>query len=158
MTGIIPPPSNPASPDMERLIEFAGNHTLLVGLFVAILVLLIGTEVARRLRKYQEVTPGQATQLINREDAVVLDVRSAGEFQEGHIAGAKNLPADALEQQGRQLDKLRDRPVIVCCIAGPRSSKVAGWLTTQGFERVFLLAGGIRAWQSDNLPLVKGSK
>jgi rhodanese-related sulfurtransferase len=143
---------------MEQLLEFAGNHALLVGLFVGLLVLLVGTEVARQLRKYREVTPTQATQLINREDAVVLDVRSANEFQEGHIGGARNIPADALEQHKKQLDKLKDKPVIVCCIAGPRSTKVAGWLTANGFERVYLLSGGIRAWQSENLPLVKRNK
>lgn len=141
---------------MEQLLEFAGNHTLLVALFVGILVLLVGNEVARHLRKFREVSPTQATQLINREDAVVLDVRSANEFQEGHIGGARNVPADALEQHKKQLEKLKDRPVIICCIAGPRSTKVAGWLTANGFERVYLLAGGIRAWQSENLPLVKG--
>lgn len=143
---------------MERLIEFAGNHTLLVGLFAAILVMLIGTEVSRRLRRFKEVSPTQATQLINRENAVVLDVRSANEFQQGHIAGARNVPADAVEQQQKQTEKLRDRPVIVCDQAGPTSSRVAGRLAAQGFERVFVLAGGIRSWQSENLPLVKGSK
>lgn len=143
---------------MERLIEFAGNHTLLVGLFVAIVVLLVGSEVARWLRKYREVSPTGATQLINREDAVVLDVRSASEFQDGHIAGARNVPADALEQHRAQLEKLANRPVVVCCMAGPRSNKVAGWLTANGFEHVYLLSGGVRAWQSENLPLVKGNK
>lgn len=156
--GIIAPPFKTRPPKMEQLLEFAGNHALLVGLFVGLLALLAGTEVARQLRKYREVSPTQATQLINREDAAVLDVRSANEFQEGHIAGARNVPADALEQQKKQLDKLKDRPVIVCCIAGPRSTKVAGWLTANGFDRVYLLSGGIRAWQSENLPLVKGNK
>lgn len=143
---------------MERLIEFAGNHTLLVGLFAAILVMLIGSEVARRLRKFREVSPTQATQLINRENAVVLDARSLNEFEQGHIAGARNVPADALEQHQKQIDKLRDRPVIVCCNAGPTSNRVAGRLAAQGFERVYVLDGGIRSWQSDNLPLVKGGK
>ena len=143
---------------MDRLLEFAGNHTLLVGLFVAILVMLVGTEVSRRLRKFREVSPTQATQLINRENAVVLDVRSSNEFQQGHIAGAKNVPSDALEQQQKQIDKLRDRPVIVCCNAGPTSNRVAGRLSAQGFEQVYVLDGGIRSWQSDNLPLVKGNK
>lgn len=143
---------------MDRLIEFAGNHPLLVGLFAALLTVLVGTEVARRLRKYREVSPTQATQLINREDAVVLDVRSANEFQEGHIAGARNVPADSLEQQQKQLDKLRKRPLIVCCNAGPRSSRIAAWLASQGFEPVYVLDGGIRAWQSENLPLEKGNR
>lgn len=143
---------------MEQLLEFAGNHTLLVALFVAIVVMLVGNEVARHLRKYREVSPTQATQLINREDAVVLDVRSMNEFQEGHIGGARNVPFDALEKHRAQLDKLADRPVIVCCTAGARSPKAAGWLTAHGFESVYLLAGGIRAWQSENLPLVKGNK
>lgn len=141
---------------MERLIEFVGNHALLAGLFVALLVALVGTEVARHLRKYREVSPSQATQLINREDAVVLDVRSTSEFEQGHIAGAKNFPAEGLEQQEKQLGKFRDKPVILCCNAGTRSSRAAGWLTSQGFETVYVLAGGIRAWQSDNLPLEKG--
>lgn len=143
---------------MERLPEFIGNHPWLVAAFVLILLLLVGTEVARWMRRFREVSPGQATLLINREKAVVLDVRSAAEFQEGHIAGARHVPLDGLDKHQARIDRWRERPVLVCCDAGNRSPKAAGWLTARGFERVFVLAGGLRAWRADNLPLEKGKK
>lgn len=143
---------------MERLPEFIGNHPWLVLAFVIIVLLLIGTEVARLLRKYKELSPGEATMLINREDAAVVDVRSVAEFQEGHIRGARNVPLESLERQEKVLARLRDRPVIVCCGAGNHSPRAAGWLTSNGFERVYLLSGGMRSWQSENLPVTKGKE
>jgi len=141
---------------MDRLPEFIGNHPWLVAAFVAVLVLLIGSEIARRLRRFKEISPGLATQLINRQNAVVLDVRPAGEFQEGHIAGARNVPADTLQQQDRMLGKLGDKPLILCCASGQRSARAAGWLAANHPAPVFVLAGGLRAWRSDNLPVESG--
>ncbi|HEU4923595.1 MAG TPA: rhodanese-like domain-containing protein [Burkholderiales bacterium] len=99
------------------------------------------------------VNTAEATHLINREDALVLDVRDPGEFGAGHILGAKNVPLSRLGDA--EVAKRKDRPVIVYCEGGERSSKAVAALKRQGFARVVNLTGGLRAWQQAGLPVEK---
>ena len=99
------------------------------------------------------VNTAEATHLINREDALVLDVRDPGEFGAGHILGAKNVPLSRLDDA--EVAKRKDRPVIVYCEGGERSSKAVAALKRQGFARVVNLTGGLRAWQQAGLPVEK---
>ncbi len=99
------------------------------------------------------VTTGEATNLINREDAQVLDVREAADFATGHLAGARNIPVAKFGERAADLDKLKGAPLIVCCETGIRSTKAVSALKKQGFERVFSLDGGIAAWNKAGLPL-----
>jgi rhodanese-related sulfurtransferase len=97
----------------------------------------------------------QATQLINRQDALVLDVREAARYAEAHILGAKNLPLADLERRAGELDKYKSRPVIVACDTGSTSARAAGRLKALGFTQAVSLAGGFRAWAQGGLPLEK---
>ena len=97
----------------------------------------------------------QATQLINREDALVLDVREPTEFDNGHLLGAKNLPLGSVEARAGELDKHKAKPVIVICGDGNRASKAATILREKGFANVVNLSGGLPAWQQAGLPVVK---
>lgn len=115
--------------------------------------LLIGTSV--RGRGAAGVTPAQATQLINREDAVVIDVRESGEFAAGHIPNARHIPLGELPKRLPELEKLRDRPFIVNCQSGARSANACNVLRKAGFEKVNNLEGGIMAWQEASLPIKK---
>jgi rhodanese-related sulfurtransferase len=99
------------------------------------------------------VNTAEATHLINREDALVLDVRDPGEYGAGHILGAKNVPLSRLGDAS--VAKRKDRPVIVYCEGGERSSKAVAALKRQGFARVVNLTGGLRAWQQAGLPVEK---
>jgi rhodanese-related sulfurtransferase len=101
------------------------------------------------------VTPAQATHLINREDAVVIDVRDTNEFANGHVLGAKNLPAARMETAASEVVKKKDRPVIVYCDGTDRSGKALAALKKQGFTRVANLSGGLKAWQDAGLPVEK---
>jgi rhodanese-related sulfurtransferase len=98
------------------------------------------------------VSVAEATQLINREDALVVDVRDPGEYQAGHVLGAKNTPLDRLE--GGEL-KRKDKPVILYCESGERAPKAAALLKKQGFERVVCLSGGLGAWKQAGMPVEK---
>ena len=110
----------------------------------------------RRATGGPSVNPSQATQLINREDAVVLDVRDPGEYGAGHILGAKNLPLSRIDSGGADLaGKRKDRPVILYCEGGNRSAKAAAVLKGQGYTRVLNLSGGLGAWQQAGLPVEK---
>ena len=97
----------------------------------------------------------QATHLINREDALLLDVREPGEYGAGHALGAKNMPVSRLEAAGGDLAKRKDKPVIVYCDGGERSAKALAALKKQGFTRVTNLSGGLKAWQQAGLPVEK---
>jgi rhodanese-related sulfurtransferase len=101
------------------------------------------------------VSTTQATHLINREEALVVDVREPNEFAAGHVLGAKNVPLARLDASGAELAKRKERPLIVCCDGGERSAKALAVLKKQGFTRVANLSGGIAAWQQAGLPVEK---
>ncbi|CAM3373503.1 rhodanese-like domain-containing protein [Halomonas lysinitropha] len=138
---------------IDQLFEFVQNHPLLVGAFLLVLIAWITYEV--RNSSSGGVTSGEATQLINREDAVVLDLREAGEFKAGHIAGARNIPQSKLDERMRELEKDKSKPIIVACKHGQSSGVAQAKLTKAGFGRVFKLKGGMAQWQADGLPVVK---
>ena len=137
---------------MHQLLEFAGNHLILVAAFIAILALLIHN-LASDMGGKGMVGPQQATELINREDGVVVDVRSMADFNKGHIIRAINIPMSGLQNQLGQLEKYKRKPIIVTCRSGAQSSLACKQLQRNGFERVYNLKGGILAWQSKNLPM-----
>jgi rhodanese-related sulfurtransferase len=95
----------------------------------------------------------QATQLMNREDAVVVDLRPAADFAKGHILGARSIPLADLEKHAAELDKHKAKPVIVYCSAGNSSGASVALLRRNGFANVVNLAGGYAAWQQAGLPV-----
>jgi rhodanese-related sulfurtransferase len=97
----------------------------------------------------------EAVQMMNRRDAVVLDVRDAGEFAAGHIPHARNIPFGELSNRLRELEKFKSRPIIVSGDSGARASKVCGALQKIGFTDVVALHGGVRGWVEASLPVEK---
>ena len=140
--------------DTQQLIEFAGNHTLLVLALFAILVMLIGTEIQQRLSQVKAVSPGEATRLLNHNNAIMIDMRSDKDYRDGHIVNAVNVP-DGKGEIPAALSKHLERPVIVYCQRGNNSTAVCNRLSKQGFESVYKLQGGVLAWQKADLPLTK---
>jgi rhodanese-related sulfurtransferase len=139
---------------MSPLVQFVQNNLLLIVVaFVSGAMLL--WPFVRRSAGGPYVTPQQATHLINREDALVVDVREAAEYGAGHILGAKNVPLARVEDGANDLAKRKDKPLIVYCDSGNRAGKALGALKKQGFERVVNLNGGLGAWQSAGLPVEK---
>jgi rhodanese-related sulfurtransferase len=141
--------------DIHQLSEFAVNHDLLVAAFVVILALLAVLELKHRLGKIRDIAPGEATRLINHENAILVDMRNDKDYRDGHIVNAVHVPADKHEAAGK-LDKYRDRPLIVCCRSGNQSLKLCTELSKKGFASVYNLKGGLHAWQQAGLPLSKG--
>ena len=135
-------------------MQFVQNNLLLfVVAFVSGAMLL--WPLVRRSAGGPWVNPAQATHLINREDALVIDVREPGEYAAGHVLGAKNVPLARLDGAAGELGKRKDRPVIVYCDGGDRSGKAIAALKKQGHTRLANLSGGIGAWQQAGLPLEK---
>lgn len=105
----------------------------------------------------ENISVAQATLLINREDALVVDVREAGEWGSGHVIGARHITLGQLEKRMSELEKFKEKPIIVMCATGNRSSSACGQLKKGGFAKVFSLAGGVSAWREANLPLTTKS-
>jgi len=97
----------------------------------------------------------QATQLMNRDDALVIDVRAAADYAKGHILGAKNVPLAELEKRAGELDKHKAKPVILHCGDGNRAGSGVALLRKGGFAHVVNLTGGYAAWQQAGLPVEK---
>jgi len=102
------------------------------------------------------LSPHEAVRLLNRENAVALDVRPASEFEHGHIINARHIPLAELKQRIGELDKLKGKPILVYCAAGTLSAQAVTDLRRAGFEHVARLKGGIAAWRAENLPLTQG--
>jgi len=136
-------------------VKFLQDNILLIAVAFVSGAMLLWPYV-RRATGGPSVSPSQATQLINREDALVIDVREPGEYGAGHILGAKNVPLSRVDTGGADTaGKRKERPVILYCDSGNRSAKAAAVLRGQGYTRVLNLSGGIGAWQQAGLPVEK---
>jgi rhodanese-related sulfurtransferase len=118
-------------------------------------MMLFWSMFGNRIRGIKEVDCVAATQLINHKNALVLDVREDAEFKAGHVINAKLLPLGKLNERVGELEKYRDKPVVVVCRSGARSANACALLGKQGFAEVYNLSGGMIAWQKANLPQEK---
>jgi rhodanese-related sulfurtransferase len=135
-------------------VDFVQDNVLLILVAFASGAMLLWPLV-RRTSGGPWVSATQATQLINREDALVVDVREPGEYAAGHILGAKNIPLERATAGAGEIAKKKSRPLIVYCETGDRSAKALAALKAQGFTRAFNLSGGINGWRQAGLPVEK---
>lgn len=143
---------------MEQFVTFLLKNPfnmLLFGTAVVTGGMLVWPLFNRLFRGGQEVSTLQAVQFINRRDAVVIDVRDAGEYATGHIANSKHIPEAQLANRMKELEKFKSRPIIVSCRSGSRAASAAAALRKNGFKEVFVLRGGVAAWQQASMPLEK---
>jgi rhodanese-related sulfurtransferase len=136
---------------MPQLLEFVTNHFLLVGAFGGVLIALLWT-LASGFGS-NALSPQQGVMLMNREQALPLDVRNATSYRAGHIINAINIELSELPGAATKIEKYKALPVIVYCDAGTSSAQAAKKLRQVGFTKVYQLQGGLSAWRSDNLPL-----
>ncbi len=137
---------------MDQFIEFAVNHPLHVGALIALGSALAFTE----MRKGgQSISSAQLTELVNRNAAVVLDVREKADFGKGHIVGAISLPFAKIGERVGELEKYREKTIIVLDAMGQHSGSVGKTLKKAGFANVVRLQGGMSTWTGDNLPVVR---
>jgi len=142
---------------MQEIMQFVGRHPILSLAWVGLLAAVLFTTFKGLVSKVKVITRGEATRLINQEDAIVVDVRSRDDFRKGHIASAISVPAGDIKAGNLgELDKHKAKPVIVVCGNGISSQEPAALLNKAGFEKVTLLKEGIAGWAGENLPLVRG--
>ncbi|HSR61963.1 MAG TPA: rhodanese-like domain-containing protein [Gammaproteobacteria bacterium] len=140
---------------MEHFPEFVANHLFLFTLLIAILALLIWSFLGSNVGGIPQVGPAEATRLVNRENARMLDVRPLDDFNQGHIINALNLPASETETASKKFDKYKQKPVIIYCNTGMESVRVARTLKNEGFENLYILKGGMQSWRNANLPVTR---
>ena len=142
---------------MQEIMPFVSDHPMLCLGWVALLIAVIVTTLKTRFSKVNEITRGEAIRLINKEDAVIVDLRSRDDYRKGHIANALNLTSAEVKNGSLgELDKAKTKPIIVVCATGTTSREPAENLNKAGFERVYVLKEGISGWSGENLPLVRG--
>lgn len=137
-----------------NLVKFVTEHIFLVALAAVSGGMLIWPAL-RRTTTGASISTLQATLMINQQNALVLDVRDAADFEKGHVLNARHLPMSDLAMRSSEIEKYRNKPVIVVCESGNRSDKAAAALRKQGFAQVYSLSGGVGAWQQAGLPLEK---
>lgn len=136
---------------MDRLLEFITNHWELVGIFAFFAIALLWDN-SRRSGK--SVSPAEATIKINKEKALVLDIRDSKDFSAGHLANAVNIPYAQLSERLSELDKHKERPIILVCKTGQTVSVAGKMLREKGFDAL-RLSGGMLEWSNQNLPVVR---
>jgi len=138
---------------VEQLIEFAGNHGMLVAGFAGVVLLLIWTEITRYTRGYTELTPVQAVQKINQGQTAIVDISTTADFSKGHLSGAKHIALSRFNKPDPDIEKIKSGPVLVVCKNGQTAHQAAAKLVKLGAADVAVLKGGVTQWVSDQYPL-----
>ncbi|HQY49518.1 MAG TPA: rhodanese-like domain-containing protein [Thermomonas sp.] len=139
-----------------ELAAFAGRNPVLSLALVGLTVAIVVNEMLSLLSGVRRIGPAQLTALVNRDNALVVDLRAIGDFEKGHIAGAKNVQMSQFDPENKALAPAKSLPVVLVCQVGQTATTAAKRLRKAGFAQVAVLEGGIQAWQSADLPLVKG--
>lgn len=134
------------------IMEFVQDNILLVIAAVASGTMLLWSFLGNRVSGINQVNTLEATRLMN-DDALMLDVREDNEWAVGHIPNAKHIRLGQLSDQLAQLEKFKDKPIVVYCRSGNRSGRACAMLKKSGFSNASNLAGGIVAWEQANLPI-----
>ena len=143
---------------MHQLPDFFTRHWGLSLLFIVVLAGLIATEIKRLTRKFKQLTPAALTQMINRENAMVVDISPLADFEKGHIPGSHHVAINQFDPESKKLAAVKSLPVVMVCRSGASSQRAAARLVKAGFERVFVLTNGMVGWSQAELPTAKGRK
>ena len=94
------------------------------------------------------------TKLVNKNSASLIDLRTANEFETGHIANSVNMPHDEFEKYDHRISSDLETPIILICSTGRQSVNIGEDLLKKDYSNVNILSGGIMTWQQEGLPLV----
>ena len=136
-------------------MQFISNNIIPISIAFFSGAMLLWSLFGNRFRGIKEVDTTAALQLINHKNAVVLDVREQSEYDSGHVLNSKLIPLGKLKERLGELEKQKNKPIVVVCRSGNRSATACVLLGKQGFDQAYNLAGGVQAWQKNNLPLEK---
>lgn len=136
-------------------MEFFRQNVLLIGLAIGSGLALLLPMLSRSAAGISVLSVTEAVMLMSRKSALVLDVREPDEFAQGHLQGARNVPLSQLSARLKELEKFRDKPVLVVCERGRRANAAAKLLKAQSFTALNVLKGGMQAWIEAKMPSSK---
>ncbi len=137
---------------VEQIFEFIGNHYILVSIFAGLLVVFF---IGEGKRGGAAISSTNLVNLVNREDALIVDLRDMKDYGKGHIAGALNLPYTSFDTRAGELEVYKERPLVLVCKMGQHAGAIGRKLKAQGFDDVRRLSGGMAEWTANSLPVVK---
>jgi rhodanese-related sulfurtransferase len=144
---------------MDRYLEFILNHYILSLALAVVTYLLIQELLDTAFKKFDSISPLVAVTKMNDTDTIVIDVREPHEFVASHIIDSINIPLGSLDQGLSKIISHKNKPVLISCQSGTRSASAGKILTKAGFEQVFVIIGGMQAWENDyKLPVKITSK
>jgi rhodanese-related sulfurtransferase len=136
---------------MALFLEFLSQQWMLVGALLAVIVMLILHE---GRKSGPSLSPQQAINVVNSEDGVFIDLRDAAEFKKGHIVNAINIPSAKLPSRLVELEKFKDKPIVLVCKMGQQSSAAGKQLKAESYTKVYKMTGGMMEWSNLQLPTV----
>ena len=141
---------------MQEYIDFFSNNLMLSLAWIATAGFLAFSFLQGKLNKVNSVTTQEAITLINKQNAIVVDIRTQDEYKKGHIVNSKNITQSQItDGKFSEIENHKDTPIIVVCETGHRSSGAGAKLSKAGFTQVHNLQTGMSGWQSENFPTTK---
>lgn len=141
---------------MQEYIDFFSNNPMLSIAWVVIAAMLISSVIKDKLSPVKNINVQDATLLINKQNAVVVDIRSADEFKKGHIVNAKHITLSQIEEgKLTEIENHKQTPIIIVCESGARGESASNKLVKAGFTQVNNLFSGMSGWASASLPTTK---
>jgi rhodanese-related sulfurtransferase len=104
-------------------------------------------------KHYTELTAAEADKVIKNIQPLILDVRTSGEFRQGHLKNAYLLPVQVLQKKLSSLNSYEDREILIYCATGNRSTVASRILINSGFEKIYNLRYGIKDWAKRKFPI-----
>lgn len=140
---------------MPQILQFVKNHYALSLIFAAALGAVVFEEFRQKFKPSTFLSTQDAINLINHHSAMIVDVRDNALFKNGHIANAINASKADLEKICQRLAGHKEKPILFVATTDQEAQKIIKHLKMHGFSKLYILANGISAWQTANLPLVK---
>jgi rhodanese-related sulfurtransferase len=136
---------------MALFFEFLAQQWILVAALLTVVIMLF---VHESRKSGASLTPQQAINVVNAGDGIFVDLRDPADFGKGHIVGAVNIPAAKLPERMVELDKYKNKPVVLVCKMGQHSGAAGKQLKAAQYEDVYKMTGGMMEWGNLQLPTV----
>lgn len=136
---------------MALFLEFLTQQWILAAALSSVVIMLFMHETRK---SGPSLSPQKAINLVNAEQGVFLDLRDAGDYKQGHIVGAVHIPSAKLAERMAELEKYKNKPIVLVCKMGQQAGAAGKQLKGNNFEQVYKMTGGMMEWSNLQLPTV----
>ncbi|URJ31750.1 rhodanese-like domain-containing protein [Blochmannia endosymbiont of Camponotus modoc] len=140
---------------MQEIIAFLQRHIILSIIWVLLLIAVLYTTINSWLFGSSEILRDKAIYLINKKNAIVIDIRSQDDYHAGHITNSINVSIEEIKNNNIcKLKRFKQYPLIIVHDNNVLAHSIKRHLYKLKFEEIYVLYGGIVGWKSDNFPLL----